>query len=99
MVGRIQGNRSAAKARSQVSHELAGIDTTGNQRGDPGPNGVRTQASLPPPQTALSSDLSELLKLVRPDNAALVILAAIKVLGQEALSAADRKSTRLNSSH
>jgi len=36
------------------------------------------------PVPALSSDLSDLLKLVPADNAALLILAAIKALSQEA---------------
>jgi hypothetical protein len=84
MVARLKSSRSAARGRNQTSQQLAAINTTGNQRSDPGPNGVRTQAILPPPQPALSSDLPELLQRVTPDNAASFILAAINVLGKEA---------------
>jgi hypothetical protein len=82
MIGRIQSNRSAAKARSQASQECAGISATSNQATNQQANGILISAASPRP--AVSSDLSDLLNLVTPENAASFILAAIKVLGQEA---------------
>lgn len=83
MVARIQPNQSAAKARSRASQEFAGVGAT-NQNANHDANGILASAPLPPLRTALSSDLSDLLNLVNPDNAASLILGGIKVLSQEA---------------
>src|SRR5438132_11792690 len=82
MVAQIQSNKSAAKKRGQVSQEFARAGATNNQTGNYNANG--TLVSTASPRPTVSSDQSDLLSLVTPDNAASVILAAIKVLGQEA---------------
>jgi hypothetical protein len=84
MVARIQSNKSAAKARGNASQELAGVGATSNQAGNHDANGVLALAPSPSTGPAVSSELSDLLELVTPDNAAPVILTAIKVLSQEA---------------
>jgi hypothetical protein len=81
MVGSIQRNRSAAKARSQASQAFASDGATRNQAANKA-NGILIPVVSP--GSAVSSDMCDLLKLVTPDNAASLILAAIKVLGQEA---------------
>jgi hypothetical protein len=84
MVAQIQSNKSAAKKRSQVSQEFAGAGATNDQNASRGVNGVLISAASPLARQEVSSHRSDLLNLVTPDNAASFILAAIKVLGQEA---------------
>jgi hypothetical protein len=84
MIGRIQSNRSAAKARRKASQELAGAGATNDQITNHNANGVLALAPSSPPRPAVSADLLDLLNLVTPDNAAAIILAAIGVLGKEA---------------
>jgi len=84
MVAHIQSSQSAAKARSQASQEFAGFSATSNQNTNYNSNRAPTTIISPPTRPAVSSDQSDLLKLVTADNAASLILAAINVLGQEA---------------
>jgi hypothetical protein len=84
MVARLQSNQSAAKKRSQASQQIAGTGATNNQTAKPDANGVLAPAPLQAMRPTVSSEQSDLLKLVRPDNAASLILTAIKVLSEEA---------------
>jgi hypothetical protein len=68
LVARLQSNRSEAKVRGQASQRLAGTDATRNSNTNQNANGMLASAHLQPPQPALSSDLSDLLNLVTPDN-------------------------------
>lgn len=83
LVAQIQSNKSAAKKRSQVSQEFAG-GATSNQTAGHNANGVLVSAPSLPARPTGSSEQSELLDLVTPDNAASFILAGIKVLSHEA---------------
>jgi hypothetical protein len=83
MIAQIHSNKSAAKKRSQASQEFAGVGATNNQTANYDANGAMALAPLQS-RPAASSDISDLLNLVTPDNAAAIILAAIKVLSQEA---------------
>jgi hypothetical protein len=82
MVAQIQSNKSSAKARSQASQAFAGNGATSNQASNQQRNGILIPAASPRP--AVLPEQSGLLDLVTPDNAATIILTAIKVLSQEA---------------
>jgi len=84
MIARLQSNKSAAKARSQASHEFAGIGANNNQTANHNRNGALISAPAAPQRAPVPSDQPDLLNLVTPDNAASFILRAINVLGKEA---------------
>jgi hypothetical protein len=84
MIGRIQCNRSEAKARSKASQKFAGDGVANSQTAKHNANGLLISVPSPPARSTGSSEQFDLLNLVTPDNAAAIILAAINVLGREA---------------
>jgi hypothetical protein len=92
MVAQIQSNKSAGKARSKASRELAGTGATHKESVNEDTNGILIPGTSPQP--AVSPEQPDLLNLVTPDNAASFILRAINVLGKEARTYTGRPLTR-----
>jgi hypothetical protein len=75
-------DRQQRRVASESTARRAGA--TNNQTAKQNANGVLAPAPLQAMRPTVSSEQSDLLKLVRPDNAASLILTAIKVLSEEA---------------